>query len=237
MTSRWLLVLGCWSLVGRAVAQEPEAAEPGEPAAEETTAPLQEETAPGYGLGLTIGVRAQVGFSQVFSDLGVAPAGELEVGYRLPFLGRRLAVFLAGGYQYTYASGSGADDRLVAPDGVPYPDGFDWDLTEHAVKLTFGFYGRIFAETDAFSPYLWVGPAVYFLESVVTGDAGGSAFGENTETSTEFGVGGAVGVEYVLGPGPLFLEVEVGWSPLGHDITGTSTTGQLGFSLGYRVWL
>jgi hypothetical protein len=185
-----------------------------------------------------VGLRAQVGFAQVFSDLGVAPAGELEFGYRLPFLGRRLAIFVSGGYQYSYATGTvGPDDRLVGPDGAPYPDGYNWDLDEHAVTLTLGFLGRIFADTDAFSPYLWVGPRVFFLESVVNGSAGGEAFGENTETSTEFGVAAAVGVDYVLGPGALFGEVEVGWSPLGHDITGDSSTGQLGIALGYRLLL
>jgi hypothetical protein len=208
----------------------------GRRSASEPAAELETE-APSPGTGLTLGLRAQVGFAQAFSDLGVAPAVELEFGYRLPFLGRRLGVFLAGGYQYTYGSGSGTDPRLVGEDGTPYPSGYSWNLDEHAMIVTFGILGRIFPAADAFSPYLWVGPRVFFLESVMNGEAGGEAFGENTETSTEFGVGAGVGVEYVLGPGPLFAEVELGWSPLGHDITGDSSTGQIGLALGYRVWL
>lgn len=190
------------------------------------------------GVGVVLGLRSQVGFAQVFSDLGVTPAVELEVGYRLPFLGRRLGFFLAGGYQYTYASGSvGADDRLVGEDGTPYPEGYGWDLDEHAAIVTLGFFGRFFADTDAFSPYAWVGPRMYLLQSVINGASGGQAFGENTETSTEFGVAGGIGIEWVLGPGPLFVEIEIAWSPLDHAITGDSSTGQLGLALGYRILL
>jgi hypothetical protein len=214
---------------------EDEAGEEAVPAAAPEVA--SEETASAGGIGLSFGVRAQVGFAQVFGDLGVAPAGEIEIGYRLPFLGRRLGVFVAGGYQYTYGSGSGADDGLTAEDGTPYPGGYSWSLDEHAVTVTLGLFGRLFADADAFSPYLWAGPRVYLLETAIDAGAGGSSFGENTETSTEFGVGGGVGVEWVLGPGPLFAEVEVGWSPLEHEITGGSSSGQLGLAFGYRVLL
>lgn len=191
----------------------------------------------GGGMGLALGLRAQIGFSQVFSDLGVAPAGEIEIGYRIPFLERRLGVFVAAGYQYTYGDGSGADPRLASTDGTPYPHGYSWDLDEHAVIVTLGFLGRIFPESEALSPYLWVGPRVYLLMSAIDGEAGGQAFGENTETSTEVGVAGGVGVEYFLGLGPIFGEIEFAWSPLAHDITGDASTGQLGLTVGYRFLL
>ncbi len=244
MKARLFAVLFSLMSAGRVAGAQPA---PDEPADEMTEAgtgaePVREadvevEAPPGSGIGLALGLRAQVGVAQAFSDLGVAPAVEVEVGYRLPFLGRRFGVFVAAGYQYTYASGSGADDRLAAEGGTPYPGGYSWDLDEHAMTVTFGVLGRLFPDTDVFSPYLWVGPRVFLLESVMNGGAGGAEFGENTETSTEIGVGAGVGIEYLLGPGPLFAEIEMGWSPLPHAVTGDSSTGQIGLALGYRLFL
>ena len=64
-------------------------------------------------------------------------------------------------------------------------------------------------------------------------DSDGEDFGTNTEVSTTGGIHGGAGVEYVLGPGRLFGEVCVAWSPLDHDVTGEKSTGNLGIGFGY----
>jgi hypothetical protein len=72
------------------------------------------------------------------------------------------------------------------------------------------------------------------LKTTANGSAGGEPFGENTETATEFGVYGALGLELVFGPGSGFFQVGIAWSDLAGRITGDSNTGNLSPAIGYR---
>jgi hypothetical protein len=60
---------------------------------------------------------------------------------------------------------------------------------------------------------------------------------EFTETSTEIGLFVALGGEYRLGPGALFLDIDFGWSDLDHKITGDTSTANITPTLGYRFFL
>lgn len=184
------------------------------------------------GLGITLGARAVVSFSQVFSKLGVTPGGDLEVGYILPPLQGRLALSVAGGYLWAKASGSGQDPRLVNTGGAAY-EGYSWEMFQHQAVFSLRIKGRIFPIDRKFTPYVYAGPSLYLLWSVVKADADGENFGTSTERSTKPGAHGGAGVEYVLGPGRLFGEICIAWSPLDHDVTGKKSTGNLGVGIGY----
>jgi len=183
-------------------------------------------------LGISVGARMVVSFSQIFSKLGVTPGGNIEIGYLLPFIEKRLAIELASGYLWANAKGSGQDQRLVSSEGEVY-EGYEWELIQHQLIFTLQIKGRIFPIGKKFNTYVYAGPSLYLLWSVVKANAEGNDFGTNTERSTKPGVSCGAGVEYKLGPGRLFGEILMAWSPLNHDVTGDKSTGNLGLGFGY----
>lgn len=186
----------------------------------------------GYGVGVTLGIRGVISFSQMFSALGVTPGADLELGYIIPALGGRLAISVSGGYLWAEASGSGEDPRLVDSEGGTYED-YSWHLDEHQAIISLRFKARIFPMEKKFTPYLYVGGSLYILWSVIEAESGDQDFGTNTERSTTGGINGGGGVEYAIGPGRIFGEICIAWSPLDHDVTGDKSTGNLGIGLGY----
>jgi hypothetical protein len=80
-----------------------------------------------------------------------------------------------------------------------------------------------------------IGPRMYFLESVVRGDAGGEPFQDTAERSMKFGFGVPLGAEYELGPGGIFAEFLLQWAPVDHTTTGDTHLGGSSLYLGYRV--
>jgi len=191
--------------------------------------------AAGKKTGVTLGMRAVVSFSQLFSGLGVTPGADLELGYVLPVLGGRLQLALAGGYLWSKDSGTGTDARLVDPEGTAYGS-YSWRLDVHELMFTLRVKARVFALDKKYSPYFYIGPSLYLLWSVVEAGSGGESFGTNTERSMEAGVQGGIGFEHRLGPGRIFGEVCVAWSPLRHDVTGHKSTGNMGLAFGYTAF-
>jgi hypothetical protein len=183
-------------------------------------------------LGLLVGLKGNLGLPQPFSTLQTGGGLELEVGYLLPFLGRRLGLSLSASYGRHTASGEGQDARLV-PDGT-----YQWDLTFQAMMLSVGVTGRIFPPfAKPANGYLTVGPRIFLLSMEEKAYSGDEAFGTSTEQDMRVGVFLAGGGEFYLGPGALFLEVEYQWVKVPGLIPGQADGSALRFALGYRILL
>lgn len=222
---------------GTSEAVEPETGEAAEPeTAEAEAAVVTEEAGPSEAssrstLGdLVIGLHVGPSLS-VFSDLEAHVMPRLELGYNLPVWGRRLEPHFTVAYTPPHASGSVADTRL--PNGGE----FGWEITEDELTLGLGLLVRFLELGSPVNGYAALGPQVVFLRTSVDGDAGGEAFGENTEDDVKVGLYGALGVELVLGPGAAFFQVGLAWSDLNGRVTGDSNTGNLSPALGYRLML
>jgi len=172
-----------------------------------------------------------------------------KVGGIAPFNGlspnARVGVEL--GYFFPVAKGSlgfAADLDFAAPKshgtktGDPRVPGgsYDWHLTEQQLSFMPVLMYR-FTALKPIVPYAGIGPRINFLRSNVKGSSGGMIIEETTEQSAAVGVGIPVGAELQLGPGSLLAELLFEYSKLDHVATGTTSTGGLSLSLGYRVLL
>ena len=182
---------------------------------------------------ITAGLKAGVGLSQPFSDLGAGPEFELEGGYTLPWLGKRLRGILQVGYQRTGANGSVDDARFAGS-----PGGYKWDLSEDELTIMPAIFGQLWKPGDRrWTPYAALGPRIYMLRTTENSKSRdtGESFGEAKEKNTKVGFGLQLGAEYDLWKGSLLGELQMAWSPLDHRITGDTNTGSLGINFGYRL--
>lgn len=181
---------------------------------------------------ITAGLKAGVGLSQPFSDLGTGPEFEIEGGYTLPWLEHRLRVLLQIGYERTGASGDVTDTRFEG-------DGYKWDLTEDKLTVMPALYGQLFAPGEKrWTPYAALGPRIYMLRTQVEAKSEGDpaeSFGDSKEQNTKVGLGLQLGAEYNLWKGALLGELQFAWSKLDHRTTGDTNTGSLGINVGYRL--
>ena len=178
---------------------------------------------------LVIGAELGAIFPQPFSELGTHVSFGLELGYALPVLEEKLEVMLAAAYAPP------ANDFEVA----------DYDGTIDVQELTFslGPRYRFLPRVDDWNISAALGVRLFLVQSTSNGSRGDEAFAEVEEQSTEVGFFLALGGEYRLGPGALFLDVDLGYSGLGQDIPGdgkpssgpdSASTGNLAATLGYR---
>jgi len=180
---------------------------------------------------ITAGLKAGVGLSQPFSELGTGPELEIEGGYTLPWLGKRLRGILQIGYQRT-----GADGKIASDDRID--GGWKFQLHEDELTVMPAIFGQWYAPgAKRWTPYAALGPRIYMLRTKVDGEGvtSGNGFGTSTEKSTTVGFGLQLGAEYELWKGALLGELQVAWSPLEHRTTGETNTGSLGINLGYRL--
>lgn len=200
-----------------ALAQDP--APPPAPAPD-TPAPAEKAAKGGFLAG------AKVGAIAPFDGLQPFVVGTVELGYVLPWLNRGIAGLLAVSYTAPGASGDQEDPRV--PGGS-----YTWQLTQHelifqpTVMYRYTGLGRLV-------PFVGVGPRIYLMNSVVSGQAGDATIGETSEPSTQVGAGLPLGVEYQLGPGALLAELLFEIGTLDHAITGQSHTGGGTLNVGYR---
>jgi hypothetical protein len=196
-------------VLGAAVAPRLAAAEPG--AAPPT-------------LRADVGVHAGVVLPQLGSKLGTAVGFKLDGGY---VVWRRLAITLAVSYSQPPVDHTVMDPRV--PGGS-----FTSSSTQREFGVLVGGRWRFLPPSSSFNAYAGLGAKVYFLKTLVDGEAAGQAFLENTEQSTR--VGGAVfgGSELRAGPGAACLELEIGGSALPHTTTGDVQTTAVSVTLGYR---
>ena len=181
---------------------------------------------------ITAGLKAGVGISQPFSDLGTGPEFEIEGGYTLPWVEKRLRALLQVGYERTGANGDVTDARFEG-------GGYGFDLTEDKLTVMPAIYGQYFAPgAKRWTPYAALGPRIYMLRTKIDAKSEGDpaeSFGGSNEKNTKVGFGLQLGAEYNLWKGALLGELQMAWSKLDHRTTGDTNTGSLGINLGYRL--
>lgn len=182
---------------------------------------------------LVLGLGIGMGFPQPFSRLRNFGVYGLEVGFLLPFWGRRLQL----GGMFTYSepgSGKGDSDPRLGAGG----DVYRWDLTQREYVLeVFHAQVRFFPIGTRVNPYGRFGVRVYLLDTVANGTAVGTTFGQYNERFTEAGFSVAGGLEVRAGPGAFHFELRVDWSNMDRRISGDSNTGMLTLFGGYRFLL
>lgn len=167
----------------------------------------------------------------VFPLNGLDPfvRGGVELGWVFGGTGRRMAALLDVSYTAPHAAGVEKDSRVA--DGR-----YEWELRQKELVFQPTFLYRLTGES-ALTPFVGIGPRIYFLESVGKGSAAGSELEDTYERSTKLGVGLPFGLELRLGPGGLFAEALLEWGPLDHRITGDSSLLAANLFLGYRALL
>lgn len=183
---------------------------------------------PREGFGLLAG--AKVGGVVPFGGLGPNVTGGVELGVVFPWLHRSFALAIDLDYAAPKASGSESDPRIMT--GGKYT----WHLTEQQLNLMPVVMYRL-TSLGRVTPFVGVGPRIYFLQSTVRAGEGEPTFQETTEKSTKVGVGVPLGVEIQLGPGGLLAELLFQYGGLDHTATGVSNTGGASLALGYRFLL
>lgn len=164
----------------------------------------------------------------IFSFNGLSPfvTTGIEAGVVFPWLHRSFAIAVDLDYTVPTKTGSEQDPRLMSGS-------YTWHLTEQELNLMpvvmyrATMLGRV-------TPYIGVGPRIYFLKSTVRSNTGMPSFQETTEKSMKVGVGVPLGVEVGVGPGAFIGEVLVQYGTLDHTATGPSNTGAASVSVGYR---
>ncbi|MBI4508042.1 MAG: outer membrane beta-barrel protein [Deltaproteobacteria bacterium] len=168
------------------------------------------------GTGLSIGAKA--GAAIPTSKLDATWLGAIDLSFRLPILGRHLAVAAEVSYLEPNESGAGASQ--VAGD-------YDYDLDQRV--LTISLDALALVPVGRLTPYAGVGYGAYFLRAKM------DAFSqENTETQTRAGLQLRGGLGYRLGPGDLVGEVRYHFVDLEFLSTGSSNAGAVTVAGGYR---
>ncbi|MFO0758317.1 MAG: hypothetical protein U0359_17625 [Byssovorax sp.] len=177
------------------------------------------------------GLLAGAKFGGIIPFGGLSPniTGAVEVGYVAPWLHRSFAVTATVDYAAPQKSGSESDPRVTGGT-------YTWHLTTQELNVMpvlmyrMTFLGRV-------TPYVGVGPRIYFLKSTVRSNEGTPSFSETTEQSMKVGVGIPLGAEFQLGPGGITGELLFQYGTLDHVATGASNTGGLNILIGYRFLL
>jgi hypothetical protein len=196
---------------------------PAEPEVTATAAPAEEEAPGPFVVGAGLGAL----FPQPFSELGTHVVFGLEVGYRLPFFGQRIEVKGDVGY-----SPPGNSVDISRTEGT-----YKAEVVSQQLYFSLGPRVRLMPSASRWNVTLALGPRIFLLRTTSNGSRDGEAFVEFTEQSTEVGLFAVLGGEYVLGPGSLFLDLNLAWSGLSHRITGDVSTGSLALTAGYRLFL
>jgi hypothetical protein len=198
-----------------------------------SSAAAQSETASWSTTGLVLGLKAGAGIGAPVSELGETFVAEIELGYALPLpepVGRSLELFAAGAYLAPSTDGqtSAPDPRLPGDGRLRYA------LTQQTIALTLGARYRIPLANETIAPYLAAGVRTYMMRTEVEGSVGGEAIEETAETSSAFGLHGALGVDFRLGPGALLAEAQLGYAPIDDYVMRETSVGGLVLLVGYR---
>jgi hypothetical protein len=179
------------------------------------------------GGGLLAG--AKFGGIVPFGGLSPNVTGGIEVGYVFPWLHRSFAAAINLDYAAPKTSGTVMDPRVAGGK-------YTWHLTQQELNLMPVVMYRL-TLLPKVTPFIGIGPRIYFLKSSVRSDEGKPAFQETTEQSTKVGFGVPIGAEIQFGPGGFLAELLLQYGSLDHTATGTSNTGGLSLAVGYRVLL
>jgi hypothetical protein len=176
---------------------------------------------------LVIGAEIGAIFPQPFTELGTHVAFGIELGYRLPFWDQRLEIMSALAF-----SPPNNDFTERRDDGD-----YSGEIDQQELTLSLGPRIHVMERSSPWNVTIAAGGRLFFLRTYSNGSRAGQEFAEFTEESTQMGFFFALGGEYVLGPGALFLDLDLGWSKLPHQITGDVNTGNIMATLGYRFFL
>jgi hypothetical protein len=177
----------------------------------------------------------KVGAIAPFNGLGPFVNFGIEVGYVFGGTNRSLGALLDVTYTVPHADGTQSED--FDPPRVEGGE-YEWKLTQKELVLQPTFLYRFTnLALGNVTPYVGLGPRIYFIETIAEGSAGGEQFGESSEQSTRWGVGLPLGAELSLGPGGLLAELLLQWGPMDHRITGDTHLGSATLFLGYRALL
>jgi hypothetical protein len=171
----------------------------------------------------------KIGGIAPFSKLSFFAHGAVELGYAFGSK-RRFMTYLEASYTVPTADGKGTDARVPG-------ETWKWEIWQKQLVLQPTFAYRMTAFSPSLTPYVGIGPRVYFLETVTEGSADGEALGTTSEQSTKLGIGLPLGIEWKLGPGNVLGEFQFQWAPLDHRITGETNLGAATLFLGYRAYL
>lgn len=179
-------------------------------------------------------VGAKVGALASLDGLSPHVTGALELGYILPWLGRAFAVGASVSYAQPTTSGVRSDPRVDAGS-------YTWHLTEQqlAIVPSVAYRATMLPEIGPgqFVPYASAGPRLVLAHSRTDSDGELPTLLPTEEESMEIGAGGALGTEYLFGPGAFLVEALFGWAPIAQQTTGEASL--LGISAwgGYRLML
>ncbi len=185
-----------------------------------------------FGRGkLLVGARVGGAFPEVVSNFGPSFLVGLEVGWvlpRLPGIGEGLAATIDLAYSQPEASATLRDPHVAST--------YSSSVTQRELSLGLTVLYRVpNVMGGKLTPYLGIGPRLFFLESLGKAQPAGGGGVEFSETSTRIGMGLPVGVDYALGPGRLFLEAMFLYAPFNHNTTGSTNAGAITIEAGYRM--
>ncbi len=195
------------------------------------TAPAEEEgAARKITLPITVGAEVGLVIPSVLSDLGVGPAFTLRAGYLLPFLEKRIEVFVSGSYTQSSTQIKRTDPRL------PNDGSYTYKLTEREVPIHIGGVYRLRPPGTQLNFYGELAFRLGLQQTQGSGKASGESFGTYKETATSPGGLAALGAEYILGPGAIAANLNFAIGKLNQRMTGSSLAGGLGFAVGYHLF-
>lgn len=175
-------------------------------------------------------VAPKLGLFEPTAHPSAAFFGGLEVGYRLPWLGRRLVVALEGSFLQPSASGTVASPQLTV--GGQTANGA-YTLKEQQLALALLLVYRADRIWKELTPYGGLGPAAYRHQARTT------AFGSTTtEVDGGWGLEIVAGAEWRVWHGGPFLELDYRLARVHFISTGSANAGGfLALGAGYRFAL
>lgn len=176
-----------------------------------------------------ISLKGGAHFPQIANPLTTSFDGVLKVGYGLPFLARRLQIFLDLAYTQPSVTVTGSDARV--PGGS-----FTATTTLRDLATSLGLCFFILEPSRVLVPYVSAGARVHFLRAETNGSAGGAPFGEFQETDTRFGGVFAAGAGLRLGPGKVMAELAFNVLPVDQRLLGVSNASSMSVMLGYGLF-
>jgi len=153
----------------------------------------------------------------------------VEGGYLLPFHHRLIGIVGSVGVTMPTVSGSAVSDPRVSGGS------FDYQQQSQQFLLGLTVVGHI--PLGRLVPYVGVGPRALVVRTVSAGQAGDSPFPGNSELSVEPGVGVPVGLDILLGPGRLGVELQLLYAPTHQRSTGPGSFGSMAIAAGYSFVL
>lgn len=178
------------------------------------------------GAGL-IGIKVGAFLPQAFqSQLDTSFFLELEGGYLLPFVNRMFGIVGSFAVSMPQTKNTISDPRV--PGGS-----YSYDQTTQQFQLGLSFVAKV--PIGRLVPYVGIGPRLFIVRTPSSGSAAdGTAIPQTTELSQEVGVGVPLGLDFLLGPGRLFVELQLLYAASSQQSTGPGSFGSMTAAAGYR---